>query len=238
MVIAEKIREMTIAVIIARSRMRRLAVVNTVSGAGETLGLAALLVEGLDDLHRAQHFAGDRADVGDAVLALVEMARSRRPRMMIGITTSGMPSSSMPASLGASTNRMTAQAMPMTRLRSATETVVPTTCSMIVVSTVIRLVISAGRFSSKKPGRGAAGCDAPQGGCRRRPARRASDEIEAHRRGQRHHDHEHQQILEPAGDVAAAGEAAVDDQLEGVGHAEVAAAATSSATAAAAMWLG
>ena len=29
------------------------------------------------------------------------------------------------------------QAMPMTMLRSATETVVPTTCSMIVVSTVM-----------------------------------------------------------------------------------------------------
>ena len=44
------------------------------------------------------------------------------------------------------------QPMPMIELRSATETVVPTTCSMIVVSTVIREVISAGRFSSKKPG--------------------------------------------------------------------------------------
>ena len=47
---------------------------------------------------------------------------------------------------------MTTQPMPMTMLRSATETVVPTTCSMIVVSTVMREVISAGRFSSKKPG--------------------------------------------------------------------------------------
>ena len=44
------------------------------------------------------------------------------------------------------------QAIPVTRLRSATDAVVPTTCSMIVVSTVMREVISAGRFSSKKPG--------------------------------------------------------------------------------------
>src|SRR3546814_14370746 len=41
---------------------------------------------------------------------------------------------------------------PMTRLRSATETVVPTTCSMIAVSDVMREAISDGRFSSKKPG--------------------------------------------------------------------------------------
>ena len=44
------------------------------------------------------------------------------------------------------------QPTPMTMFRSATDTVVPTTCSMIVVSTVIRDVISAGRFSSKNPG--------------------------------------------------------------------------------------
>ena len=36
---------------------------------GEARRLAPLLVERLDDLHRAEHFAGDRADVGDAVLA-------------------------------------------------------------------------------------------------------------------------------------------------------------------------
>ena len=47
---------------------------------------------------------------------------------------------------------MPVQATPMTMLRSATEMVVPTTCSMIVVSTVSRLVISAGRFSSKNAG--------------------------------------------------------------------------------------
>ncbi len=47
---------------------------------------------------------------------------------------------------------MTVQTMPMIVLRSAIETDEPTTCSIIVVSTVIRLVISAGRFSSKKAG--------------------------------------------------------------------------------------
>ncbi len=42
--------------------------------------------------------------------------------------------------------------IPMTILRKATESVVPTTCSMIVVSVVIREEISDGRFSSKKAG--------------------------------------------------------------------------------------
>ena len=42
--------------------------------------------------------------------------------------------------------------IPVIRLRSATETVVPTTCSMIAVSAVIRLLISFGLFSSKKLG--------------------------------------------------------------------------------------
>ena len=70
------------------------------------------------------------------------------------------------------------------------------------------------------------------------PLAEPADEIEADRGGQRHHQHQEQQILEPAGDIAAAGEAAVDDQLEGVGHAEVAAAANSNAIAAHAMWPG
>ena len=69
-VIAPNSRKMTIAVISARSRMRRLAVAKTRSTASAKRdGLAALLVERLDDLHRAEHFAGDGADVGDAVLA-------------------------------------------------------------------------------------------------------------------------------------------------------------------------
>ena len=70
----------------------------------------------------------------------------------MGPSSTGMPSSISPASLGARTNIVATQPTPMTRLRNATDTVVPTTCSMMVVSTVIREVISAGRFSSKKPG--------------------------------------------------------------------------------------
>ena len=42
--------------------------------------------------------------------------------------------------------------MPMTMLRSATETVEPTTISITAVSAVIREAISDGRFSSKKRG--------------------------------------------------------------------------------------
>ena len=68
------------------------------------------------------------------------------------MTISGIAISSRAASAGARTNRMIEQAMPMTMLRKATEMVVPTVCSMMVVSAVIRLAISAGRFSSKKPG--------------------------------------------------------------------------------------
>ena len=57
-VIALNIRKMTMAVITARSRMRRLAVANTrFDGLGEAAGLARLLAECLDDLHRAEHFA-------------------------------------------------------------------------------------------------------------------------------------------------------------------------------------
>ena len=48
--------------------------------AGEALGLAVLLVERLDDLHRAEHLAGDRADVGDAVLAAASRWRGRGGR--------------------------------------------------------------------------------------------------------------------------------------------------------------
>ena len=115
------------------------------------------------------------------------------------------------------------QPMPMTMLRSATETVVPTTCSMIVVSTVIAgdlgravLLEEAGRQAQQVAVHREAdvGDDA---------LAEPGDEIEAARGGERQHDDEHQQIFEPAGDlagVAARGEAAVDDQLEGVGDAE------------------
>ena len=84
-VIALNIRKMTIDVMIARTRMRRLAVANTRStGIGEARCLAALLVERLDDLHRAEDFAGDRADVRNAVLAALEIARTFRPSRTIG----------------------------------------------------------------------------------------------------------------------------------------------------------
>ena len=42
--------------------------------------------------------------------------------------------------------------MAMSALRRATDTVDPTTCSMIAVSAVNRLAISLGLFSSKKEG--------------------------------------------------------------------------------------
>ena len=111
-VIAPNIRKMTIAVMTARSRMRRLAVANTRSTASAKRDrFAALLVECLDDLHRAEHFAGDGADVGDAVLAAARDLRALAARGgRSGTTTSGTPSSISTASFGASANRMTMHA--------------------------------------------------------------------------------------------------------------------------------
>ena len=95
------------------------------------------------------------------------------------------------------------QAMPMTMLRSATETVVPTTCSMIVVSTVMPrgdlgravLLEEAGRQAQQVAVHGEA--DVGDG-----PLAEPRDEIEADRGGERHHADQHQQIFEPARDVA------------------------------------
>ena len=72
--------------------------------------------------------------------------------MAIGTTTSSDAEQHQQRELGREREQDDDAGDPEDRLRSATETVVPTTCSMIVVSTVIRDVISAGRFSSKKPG--------------------------------------------------------------------------------------
>ncbi len=49
---------------------------------------------------------------------------------------------------GTSQNRYAVPPIAMRRLRSATDTVVPTTCSISAVSLVIRLEISFGLFSS------------------------------------------------------------------------------------------
>ncbi len=153
MMIALNSRKMTIAVISARTSMRRLAVVKTRSTASPKREVSRPCWLNAWTIFIAPSTSLVTVPTSAMRSWLwVEIARTRRPRMTIGRTINGTPSSSRPASLGASANRMMAQAVPMTRLRSATDTVVPTTCSMIVVSTVMRLVISAGRFSSKKPG--------------------------------------------------------------------------------------
>ena len=115
--------------------------------------------------------------------------RSRRPSNTIGTITSGMPSSrpasaSAPARTGSRCRRS-----PITMLRSATETVVPTTFSITAVSAVIREAISEGRFSSKKRGarRSRLSCtSARMSATTRSPSQR--HEIEAHRGGDRQHD--------------------------------------------------
>ena len=93
--------------------------------------------------------------------------------------------------------------MPMTRLRSATETVVPTTCSMIV---------GVGGEPRGDLGRAVlleeAGGEAQQVALHREAdvgdgaLAEPGDEIEADRGRERQHDDEHQQILEPAGEIA------------------------------------
>ena len=77
---------------------------------------------------------------------------SRRPKKTMGRTTEGMPANSHMVRLGARPNSKITPPIPIKMLRKATETVVPTICSMIAVSAVMRLAISAGRFSSKKRG--------------------------------------------------------------------------------------
>ena len=152
-VIALNIRKMTIAVMIERSRMRRLAVAKTRSTASakRDLSRSCWLLAWTIFIAASTSLLTAPTSAMRSWLR-VEIARTRRPRMAIGATTSTAPTRMSRASLAASAKRMTTQATESTALRSATEMVVPTTCSMIVVSTVIREVISAGRFSSKKPG--------------------------------------------------------------------------------------
>ncbi len=63
-----------------------------------------------------------------------------------------MPITISAASLTDSVNRKISPPTIVKLERSATETVVPTTCSISVVSEVRREAISDGRFSSKKRG--------------------------------------------------------------------------------------
>ncbi len=136
------------------------------------------------------------------------------------------------------------QAMPMIRLRKATDTVVPTTCSMIVVSTVMpRRDLGWAIFLEK------AGRQAQQVAMHReadvgdRPLAEPRDEIKTDRCSEGHHADEHEQIFEPARDVACAarawGEPFVDDQLERIGHTRRRARRRpTSASAATAIWPG
>jgi hypothetical protein len=152
-VIEPKMMKIAIAVMIERTRMRRLAVAKTLCTAS-----ANLLASRFCWLKACTIFIAPRTSlVTVPTLAMrswlrVEIARTRRPRIASGNMTRTVPTRMERASLGASANRMQTQAIPSSALRRATETVVPTTCSMIVVSTVMREVISAGLFSSKKPG--------------------------------------------------------------------------------------
>ena len=113
--------------------------------------------------------------------------------------------------------------MPVKQLRSAIETVEPTTCSICAVSDVSRLAISDGRFSSKKRGVSVSrwACTSVRMSATVRSPSHA-DEIEADRGGDGEHRDDHQQVMERLGDApdvtrtGAGAEPAVDDPLEAI----------------------
>ena len=190
---------------------------------GEARGFAILLAERLDDLHRAEDFAGDRADIGDAVLAARrDRAHAAAEEGERPITTSGTPSSISPASLGDSANRIddAGDADDEVAQRDRDDGSDDLLDDRRVDGDPRRdlgravLLEEAGREAQQVAVHRQA--DVGDG-----PLAEPGDEIEADRRRDRHHGDQHQQILEPAGEVAgragAAGEAFVDDQLEAVG---------------------
>ena len=212
---------MTIAVISARSRMRRLAAVKTVSvAAGEALALAALLVERLDDLHRAEHFAGDRADVGDAVLALGRYGADLAPEDDDRDDDERNAEQHHPGELGREEEQdddagdrhddvaqrdrhggaddlfddRRVDGQPAGDLGRA---VFLEVTGREAEQIAVHREADVGDDALAEPG----------------------DEVEARRGGDRHDHHQDEEVLEPRRDVAAAPEAAVDDQLEGIRHA-------------------
>src|SRR5258708_32389408 len=78
--------------------------------------------------------------------------RTRRPKMTMGATTSGTPTSESAASFGLVTNIMVRLPTDISRLRSAKEAEEPTTVCTKVVSAVRRDRTSPVRTVSKKLG--------------------------------------------------------------------------------------
>ena len=164
------------AVINARSRIRRLAVAKTrFDRVGEALVSRCCWLKRLDDLHRAKHFAGIVADIGDAILAARRTGADRAAQNSIGPSTKGMPAGSAERQLGREMNRMTSagdahdEVAQRDRQGGADDLFDDRRIDGQPRGDLRRAI-----FFEEARRRDAAGCGAPRGECRRRSARRAS----------------------------------------------------------------
>ena len=216
---------MTIAVITARKMIRRFAVAKTLSTAS-----AKRLVSRSCWLNAWTIFIAPRTSLVTAPTSAmrswlsVEIARTLRPRNMIGPMISGTPSSISPASLGASANRMMMHAdahddvAQRHRHGGADDLFDDRGVDRDPAGDFGRAIFleEAGREAQQV----AVDREADVGdGALAEPRH----EVEAHRGRERHDRDQEQQIFEPAGDVGAVArsgcEALVDDQLEGIRNA-------------------
>ena len=82
-VIAPNIMKITIAVMIARTRLPVGGREDALDRFGEPRCFATLLAESLDDFHRPEHFAGTVPRSAMRSWLLVDIVRTRRPRMIM-----------------------------------------------------------------------------------------------------------------------------------------------------------
>ena len=189
-------------------------------GLSEALGLAPLLVEGLDDLHRPEHLAGQRADVGDAVLAVAGNGADPSPEQGQGHDDQGNAEQHHGGELGRQHEQYDGaggahdDVAQRHRDGGADDLLDDGGVDGDAAGDLGRAILleEAGGHAQQIAvhGQPDVGDD---------PLADPRDEIEADGGGERHRQHQHQQIFEPAADVATAREAFVDDQLEGIGHA-------------------
>ena len=148
-----KTRKMTIAVIAARTVMRRRAASKAASVESPNAARLAASAALACTVWAARSVSDARAELSATLSWLSRLSRrTRRPRMRIGSTTIGTISSVYPASFGAV---QIISAMPPTKsstLRSATETEEEITDRINVVSVVRREITSPVSTVSKKPG--------------------------------------------------------------------------------------
>ena len=202
----------------------------------EALRLAILLTERLDDLHRAQRF--DAIAPTSAIRSWLDAREIADPaaRSTIGRTITGMPSSSMPASLGDEDEQIDHAANAGEHVAQRDRDGGADDLLDDRGVRVIREAISDGRFSSKKPGARASRLALHRARMSATTARRARrrnrsaprSRSPAHRRSSADN-----RTTPNAPSSRAAGEAAVDHALEAIGDRDGRAEATSSAASAA-----